>query len=102
MLSRSRIVFCLIVGCLTLSAANLTYNLSLDTSGFGGSSTEPFLEFRLSGAAGNTVTISNPDFDGGSLLSGTSTISLVSNTTTLGGNEFWQFKPGSSASFTVT
>lgn len=100
----SCVVLCGLVACLTANSAQLNYNVSLDTSGFAGTGTQPYFEFILSGVAGNTVTISNPSFTplsgGGATTS--STIDLVSNTTTLGGDVFWLFSPGPSTTFSIT
>lgn len=83
------------MSCATLSAAQLTYSLSLDTSGFAGSGDSPYLEFNLIGAAGNTVTVSGANFTA-------STLTLQSSLATLGQDELWNFTPGATTSFTVT
>jgi hypothetical protein len=85
-------------GSLVASAASMTYNLSLDTSQLAATNANYQLEFDLSGTAGNTVVISNPDFGTGAILRGqTLPITLHSSLQNFGEFQTLGFTPGTVA-----
>ncbi len=96
--------------------ADLTWTVSLDTSQLVANPTGPFaLDFELLGTNGNTVTLTNFSFGGGSagpgsahltgLASGDlgigSSVSLTDNTVSFFNDFNQQFTPGSTLTFTM-
>ncbi len=94
--------------------ADLTWTVSLDTSQLAANYTAPFaLDFELVGSNGNTVTLTNFSFGGGSAGPGSafltggasgnlgSSVSLTDNTVNFFSDFNQQFTPGSTLTFTV-
>jgi hypothetical protein len=97
----------------TSARADLSWTVTLDTSPLAGDYTGPFgLDFELIGSGGNTVTLSQFSFGGGSAGPGSAFLtggvsgdlggSVVLNDATGFLNDFnQQFTPGGTLSFTV-
>ncbi|MEO5913171.1 MAG: NF038129 family PEP-CTERM protein [Luteolibacter sp.] len=107
----------LAAACALLAAssarASVTYYVNVNTSALVANISAPFsLDFQLTGSAGNTATVSNFNFGGGSATPGTENTfggasGSVGSTVVLSdasnfSNEFFQeFTPGSTLSFTI-
>jgi hypothetical protein len=104
MLKRPSICLLLfLAGCFSTNAESISYNLSLNTTQLQAAGGNFQIDFILSGLAGNTVTVSDPNFGTGSALPGQpSTITLISNPSNFGESEVWQFTPGNLLSFTLS
>jgi hypothetical protein len=85
-----------------LPAAPIIETLTLDTSGLATNSNYIF-DFLLSGTAGNTVTIADPNFGASGNLGPNqpSTLMLTSSLSTFGDEATWLFHPGATASFSL-
>jgi hypothetical protein len=91
-----------LAGCAVADAADMTYNLLLDTSQMALTGSNYQFDFILKGTAGNAVTITSPNFGAGSLLPGQDVpIVLTSGLSNFGSSDIWQLTPGQLASFTL-